>query len=329
MNPFPRELRAFAVIACSATLVLAVLLALTQGLPSGGPLALFVALAVYSSQREVSLPNGVSLSPALIVCVAAVVVFRGDGSLLGPMLVGAATAIYFAGFGRDTWGWVPFNAALCGLAYLSASAVYGLLPISAIHSTPLAVAASLPCIAAYLAAAWSLLLLSYVVEGSRPWREVLAELLPTAVDTVPFAILGFFLGRLYLSLGPAVLLLVIVPILIARETFASYMSVKEAHDETVKLLVRALEQKDPYTAGHAGRVAVYAGYIADELDFMPARSERLRFAALMHDIGKLVVPNQLLNKPGKLTQEEYARVRVHEGVSVQMLSHIDFLRPIA
>jgi response regulator RpfG family c-di-GMP phosphodiesterase len=49
----------------------------------------------------------------------------------------------------------------------------------------------------------------------------------------------------------------------------------------------------------------------------------------MHDIGKLVVPNQLLNKPGRLTPDEFAQVRVHEKVSVQMLSHIDFLRPIA
>jgi HD-GYP domain-containing protein (c-di-GMP phosphodiesterase class II) len=111
--------------------------------------------------------------------------------------------------------------------------------------------------------------------------------------------------------------------------FSSYQRVKEAHDETVQLLVRALEAKDPYTAGHAGRVAVYAGYVAEELDFMPARAERLRFAALMHDIGKLVVPNQLLNKPGKLTEEEFKRIRIHEAVSVQMLSHIDFLRPIA
>ena len=62
---------------------------------------------------------------------------------------------------------------------------------------------------------------------------------------------------------------------------------------------------------------------------MPARLERLRFAALMHDIGKLVVPNQLLNKPGRLTAEEFAQVRIHEKVSVQMLTHIDFLRPIA
>jgi HD-GYP domain-containing protein (c-di-GMP phosphodiesterase class II) len=125
------------------------------------------------------------------------------------------------------------------------------------------------------------------------------------------------------------MLLIIVPILIAREMFASYLSVKESHDETVQLLIRALEQKDPYTAGHAERVAVYAGYVGEELDFMPARLERLHFAALMHDIGKLVVPNQLLNKPGKLTEDEFKRVRIHEGVSVQMLSHIDFLRPIA
>ena len=55
------------------------------------------------------------------------------------------------------------------------------------------------------------------------------------------------------------MLLIIVPILIAREMFASYLRVKESHDETVQLLIRALEQKDPYTAGHAERVAVYAG----------------------------------------------------------------------
>jgi hypothetical protein len=329
VNPFPRELRWFVAIAFTIALALAVFLAIAQGLPSPLPLALFLALAVYSAQREVRLPNGVSLSPAFMVCMAAVVVFRDDGHLLGPLLVGAATGISFAGIGRRTWGWIPFNVAVSGLAYLAAGAVYALLPISTTRLTVFALAASLPCVAAYLAVVWSLLLLSYAVEGSRPWREVLAELLPTAGDLVPFAILGLLLGRMYVSLGPAVLLLVIVPIIIGRETFASYMRVKESHDETVQLLVRALEQKDPYTAGHAGRVAVYAGYIGEELDFMPSRMERLRFAALMHDIGKLVVPNQLLNKPGKLTEEEFARVRVHEGVSVQMLSHIDFLRPIA
>jgi HD-GYP domain-containing protein (c-di-GMP phosphodiesterase class II) len=57
--------------------------------------------------------------------------------------------------------------------------------------------------------------------------------------------------------------------------------------------------------------------------------ERLRYAALMHDIGKLIVPNQLLNKPGRLTESEFARVRRHEPVSVELLHRIDFLAPVA
>ena len=57
--------------------------------------------------------------------------------------------------------------------------------------------------------------------------------------------------------------------------------------------------------------------------------ERLRYAALMHDIGKLVVPNQLLNKPGRLTEAEFERVKRHEPVSVELLHRIDFLAPVA
>jgi HD-GYP domain-containing protein (c-di-GMP phosphodiesterase class II) len=123
--------------------------------------------------------------------------------------------------------------------------------------------------------------------------------------------------------------LIFVPILIAREVFRSYTNVAEARDETIQMLIRALERKDHYTAGHAERVAKYARYIGEEMTLSPWRLERLHFAALMHDIGKLVVPNQILNKPGKLTEEEFKRMRVHEKVAVQMLSHIDFLRPVA
>jgi HD superfamily phosphodiesterase len=187
----------------------------------------------------------------------------------------------------------------------------------------------LPSAIAATSVAWILLFASYKIERQPVPVGMLQNLARSFVEVLPFALVGFLLGRLYLSLGPAVLLLIIVPILIAREMFASYMRVKESHEETVGMLIRALEAKDRYTAGHAERVSDYARYIGEELSFMPARLERLRFAALMHDIGKLVVPNQLLNKPGRLTPEEFARVRIHEKVSVQMLSHIDFLRPIA
>jgi HD superfamily phosphohydrolase YqeK len=194
---------------------------------------------------------------------------------------------------------------------------------------PAALVAAVPATLAFVLVNWALLAASYVVEDGRPVRELAEGLGPSLVQAVPFAFVGVCLGRLYLDVGPAIVLLLVVPILVARDTFASYLEVKRANEETVQMLVRALEAKDRYTAGHAERVANYARLIGEELRFTPARLERLRFAALMHDIGKLVVPNHLLNKPGKLTAEEYARVRTHEAVSAQMLSHIDFLAPVA
>jgi HD-GYP domain-containing protein (c-di-GMP phosphodiesterase class II) len=156
--------------------------------------------------------------------------------------------------------------------------------------------------------------------------EIFGPLLP---QTYPFSILGVFLGLLYVDYGVVFVPLFVVPILVARQTFASYLAVKESQEATVRTLIGALEAKDPYTAGHAERVANYAQYIGTELNMSPSRLERLRFAALMHDVGKLVVPNHLLNKPGKLTAEEFARVRMHEEVSVEILTRIDFLAPVA
>jgi HD superfamily phosphodiesterase len=329
VDGFPHELRWFtALVAAAAVLAAAVFGALDDAFPIGA-VVLCGALALYTAQRHVKLSNGVHLSPAFMVCMAAVVVCASSGSLLGAMIVGACSGIRLEHFARGRRAWLPFNTACAGVSFLAAAAVYDLFPEHWQTAIPIGLAAVIPAAVAYFAVAWGLLVFSYVVEGTRPWRVVLAELVPTGLEAIPFAVLGFFLGRLYLDIGPAAMLMIVVPILIAREMFASYMKVKEAHEETVQMLVRALEAKDRYTAGHAERVAAYARYIGQELNFMPGRLERLRFAALMHDIGKLVVPNQLLNKPGKLTAEEFARVRVHESVSVQMLSHIDFLRPIA
>jgi HD-GYP domain-containing protein (c-di-GMP phosphodiesterase class II) len=123
--------------------------------------------------------------------------------------------------------------------------------------------------------------------------------------------------------------LTITPILVGRQAFASYMRVREANEAALRTLVQALESKDRYTAGHAERVAAYAHYMGEELGLPPRALERLRRAALMHDIGKLVVPNQLLNKPGRLTADEYERVRHHEEVTVELLGQIDFLAPVA
>ena len=329
IGDFPRDLVWYcAAISFGALAIIGGLIAAT-GFPTLVPLVVFSALAAFCMHRVVVVPGNMSFSPNVMIFMAAVAVFNRDGTLAGAALVGLAGGVYLPALGRKTWGWIPFNGAIGACSAAAAAVVYAAMPDPNNLRMPVALLAAVPAALACIVVMSALLILSYVAERTHPTKEIVAQSIRQNVDELPFVMIGFLLGRLYLSLGPAVMLLIIVPILIAREMFASYMRVKESHDETVQLLIRALEQKDPYTAGHAERVAVYAGYIGEELDFMPARMERLRFAALMHDIGKLVVPNQLLNKPGKLTEEEFARVRIHEGVSVQMLSHIDFLRPIA
>jgi hypothetical protein len=329
MSPFPRQLAWFTACIFSAALAAALMLLAHEGRPPLLDVVLFGTLIIATSHLPVLLRRGVAVSPGLLVCMAAVAVFVDRRSLLGAGIVCAAAFLRVADMRRDRWGWLPFNTGLSFLSYVAAGAVLMLFHVSDIRSTPLAALAVVPAALAYIAVAWGIIVLSYLFEGTRRPREVFVELLPAGLETLPFAILGFLLGRLYLTLGAGVLVLIFVPILIAREVFRSYTTVAEAHDETVQMLIRALESKDHYTAGHAERVAVYAQYIGEEMHFSPSRMERLRFAALMHDIGKLVVPNQILNKPGRLTEEEFARMRVHEKVAVQMLSHIDFLRPVA
>jgi hypothetical protein len=326
---FPSQLRWLTGAVLGAAVAAAVACGLLRPAPAALPLVLFGALMIFSEHRRVVLPNGVAVSASLMICMAAIVVFDRDGSLLGPLLVGVASALYIPHFRAGRRGWIVFNASVFALAYTAAALAYSAAPQWPHAEMPAALVAAVPATLAFVLVNWALLALSYVIEDGRPVRELAHGLGPSLVQAVPFAFVGVCLGRLYIDVGPAIVLLLVVPILVARETFASYLEVKRANEETVQMLIRALEAKDRYTAGHAERVADYARLIGQELRFTPARLERLRFAALMHDIGKLVVPNHLLNKPGKLTAEEFARVRTHEAVSAEMLSHIDFLAPVA
>jgi HD-GYP domain-containing protein (c-di-GMP phosphodiesterase class II) len=149
---------------------------------------------------------------------------------------------------------------------------------------------------------------------------------PAVPNLLAFGMLGIIVGRLYLQLGPLSLPLILVPAAIARATFNSYLDLRRAHDSAVNVFVRAIEAKDRYTAGHSERVAKFATYIGEEMGFTPAQLEHMRYAALMHDIGKLAVPSSLLNKPGKLTPEEYEVVQRHNDVCIDILTRVDFLR---
>jgi diguanylate cyclase (GGDEF)-like protein/putative nucleotidyltransferase with HDIG domain len=98
---------------------------------------------------------------------------------------------------------------------------------------------------------------------------------------------------------------------------------------TIEALALAIEAKDHTTHTHLQRVRTYAVEVAKELNLPEDQTEALRAAALLHDIGKLAVPEQIINKPGKLTPEEFEKMKVHPLVGAEILERVAFPYPVA
>jgi putative two-component system response regulator len=98
--------------------------------------------------------------------------------------------------------------------------------------------------------------------------------------------------------------------------------VREAFLNSLKSLALALEAKDKYTSGHSQRVADSAVNIAQRLKMAPEEIERLRFAALVHDIGKIGIKESVINKEGELTDEEYAYISTHSAIGENILKPV-------
>lgn len=98
---------------------------------------------------------------------------------------------------------------------------------------------------------------------------------------------------------------------------------------TIAALSRAIEKRDPYTDGHQKRVARLAAAIATDLGLLPEEIRAIQLAALIHDIGKLSVPVEILVMPRKLNQQEFELVKLHSGMGREILQGLKFPYPLA
>ena len=115
----------------------------------------------------------------------------------------------------------------------------------------------------------------------------------------------------------------------AAELEASAAQVKQALTATVAALSATTELRDPYTAGHQRRVAELAGAIAAGLGWDEARIEMVETAGLLHDVGKIIVPAEILAKPGRLSEMEMEIIRGHAAASAALIAGIEFGGPVA
>ncbi|MFG2717585.1 HD-GYP domain-containing protein [Streptomyces sp. NPDC048416] len=155
------------------------------------------------------------------------------------------------------------------------------------------------------------------------WRGLLLRsLAPHCVH----GLAGLMMAVLWRSrFGPPAALFVLLPMYISCWVFAQYHRERAAHQATIRALVQAVDIKDKYTRGHSERVGRASEMIARELGMEEGRLEVIRFAGILHDVGKLGVPTRVLRKDGPLTPEERAVIELHPEYGHEMVRGIGFL----
>lgn len=107
-----------------------------------------------------------------------------------------------------------------------------------------------------------------------------------------------------------------------NETIEAKDEIKTLSVEVMEALAHTIDAKDEYTRGHSIRVAMYSKMIAERMGLTPEQCENIYYMGLLHDIGKIGVPNEIINKPSKLTDEEYGVIKKHPATGYDILAEI-------
>jgi HD superfamily phosphohydrolase YqeK len=164
-----------------------------------------------------------------------------------------------------------------------------------------------------------------IIARQATWQETLAEAGPLMAGCLGFGVLGLLIAAIWPLLGPLAAVLVLLPLFVARWAFAQLHAQQEAHDATIAALCQAVETKDFYTRGHSERVSRGSVMIARMIGMRPARTEAIRYAGMLHDVGKLGVPTKVLQKDGDLSEEEFAAIQLHPMRGLEIVRDIGFL----
>jgi putative nucleotidyltransferase with HDIG domain len=120
-----------------------------------------------------------------------------------------------------------------------------------------------------------------------------------------------------------------VPLYSTRLAYARFIEMREMFTQTIGALAEAVDKRDPFTAKHSQRVKDIAVDIGRVMHVSDGELEALEWGGLLHDVGKIGVPGEVLRKPGPLTSEERERMDQHTAIGARMLERIPFLAPVA
>jgi putative nucleotidyltransferase with HDIG domain len=275
---------------------------------------------------------------------------NGVQHVMDPILV--ATGLYAPGAGvglvvwlatfdgrvpgrTTTWWAVFFNRSMDAIAHIGPSLLVAMIAPNEWWSLPIRTVVYVVTSVGinYLMAARAV---SFANRASF-WMTLAQNVagLSTLTSTV---ILGISGGILYLLVAPGLLPspvgLVMAPVLFGfllavRGNVADAQHQRELKDQTLDLAAQALDARDRYTESHSIRVAELAGRLGDQLELGDREGELLRTAGSLHDLGKIGVRDDILNKPGPLTEEEWEVMRRHPDIGADMIAQHSALTEVA
>jgi putative nucleotidyltransferase with HDIG domain len=291
-------------------------------------LLLLGLLSVTLREREVG--TNITFSFLSIIVISSIVLIGPVGSAL----VGAVSMALERG--RRSVSARVFNASMFAVQGVVGGLVYlrigGALDLTNVQGPgALLMRVGLPLMVADAAQMLiNAILLAGVVRLSSgvPPRRFLVQIVSSSgVAYIGYGVIGFLFVILWVpaDVGPFSAILILAPLFVARWAFVQYGDEQRAHERTLSALVTAVETKDPYAAGHSGRIARLAEWMAEPLSMSAQDVEALRYAAMLHDVGKVAVPTRILRRPRTLTAVDLEALTRHSTLGVKLVRDIDFL----
>src|SRR5579862_5688215 len=233
---------------------------------------------------------------------------------------------------------VIFNLSYLPVGTAAAYYIYQVVTTHGLHQhDPLAVLAV--AITYFAVNTFAMATIIRLTEGKpilKVWSECYFWFFPYYLVGAAIAGLVSFLNR---HIGWQSSLLVLPPVYLMYRSYRLYQGkledetrhaeqVSNLHLRTIEALALAIEAKDHTTHDHLQRVRIYAMELAKDLGLTDDETEALQAASVLHDIGKLAVPEHIIAKPGKLTPEEFEKMKIHPIVGAEILEQVDFPYPV-
>jgi HD-GYP domain-containing protein (c-di-GMP phosphodiesterase class II) len=297
---------------------------------------LFTALFVLLESFSVEVNDRLFHSSSIMVVMTAGVIFAiepGSSAVVGMTLMTSAGALVPADFRERRWFQPMANFGQLALSGAAAGLVLDVLlgGIGSPVAGDLFLIALASAAAALAYAGVNNLLVSKAVQTVYPYDRLQpwSHLGSLFAGQFTMGLLGGLIGGAYVIADrPAILVLIIGVYGIGHMSLYAFSQLRVSHLSAIKGFVKTLEAKDMYTRGHTERVAYFAEMIGEEYGFNGTQLEEIKWAALIHDLGKLAVPTELIRKRGRLDDEEYAQMKEHAHLVEEILAEVDFLQPM-